>query len=214
MVITAFPPLEKADENGLLCVGGDLEVESLLLAYQNAIFPWPYGEQYPITWFSPPRRAVLFLKDFHLSSRLKKDLKKRDFSFQINSNFQSVITECTKRRKPTWITKEMQAAYLKLHKAGYCHSFECYENGTLVGGLYGVSIGKMFAGESMFHRVDNASKATLCYLVEYLQSRGVHWIDGQQMTPLFKSFGAVEIPRNEFVGILKIALQEKTTIFE
>lgn len=213
MVVEAFPPVDAADDNGFLCVGGDLEVPSLLLAYRSGIFPWPISREYPITWFAPKKRAVLFLNDLHLSASLKKEVKRNRFQFRIDSNFRAVIEACAEEREMTWITPEMVEAYTAFHHAGYAHSVEGFFQGELVGGLYGVSIQGMYAGESMFHRVSNVSKLALVFLIEYLQERGVEWIDCQQLTPLFKSLGAVEVWREEFLVMLREALAREVKLF-
>lgn len=213
MVIEAFPSVEDADEYGLLAMGGDLEVESLLLAYRSGIFPWPVFDKRVITWFAPPERTVLFLKDFKIPKSVQKLRAANKFSFAIDKNCPEVIRRCaaskTRREKGSWITSRMIEGYINLHHAGYCHSVECYEGDELVGGLYGVSIGGTFAGESMFYDRSGASKLSLCYLVEHLQERGATWIDCQQMTPLLASFGAVEISRDEFMQLLPTALGNK-----
>ncbi|NLF25699.1 MAG: leucyl/phenylalanyl-tRNA--protein transferase [Deltaproteobacteria bacterium] len=212
MVIQAFPPVELADLNGFLALGGDLEVDSLLLAYKSGIFPWPSDPGH-LAWFAPPKRTVLFLKDAHISKSLQKARKRREYSYQCNTNFAEILAECAKlknrgNQEGTWITPQMQRAYLNLHHAGYCHCFGCYHNHNLIGGLYGVSIGKMFAGESMFYRKTNASKLTLCFLIDFLKEQGVDWIDCQVMTPLLKSFGAVQIEREKFMHLLTVAINQ------
>lgn len=216
MTILEFPPLEDADENGILAVGGDLEVESLLLAYKSGIFPWPI--QNLIVWFSPPKRTVLFMDEVHISKSLQKELKRGKFSFAIDRAFEEVIMACAEFKerqgqRGTWINSDIVQAYSTFHKAGYAHSIECYEGENLVGGLYGVSIGHMFAGESMFHRKSNTSKLSLCYLLDYLRPKGVKWIDCQVMTPLLRSFGAREIERDEFLKLLDSAVKKKIKLF-
>ncbi len=218
MVIAQFPPLESADHNGLLAVGGDLEVESLILAYRSGIFPWPVYQDGPIPWFAPPKRAVLFLKDFHVPRSLRRLRTKMTYSFAFNRDFSQVIRQCSSvgnrsEGERTWITPQVIAAYTELHRLGYCHSVECYDGSELIGGLYGVSIGLMFAGESMFHKQENASKLCLCALVDHLREREVEWIDCQQMTPLFESFGAVEIERAEFMKLLEPAVNTNVKLF-
>ncbi len=218
MVIEFFPPVETTDKHGLLAIGGDLEVESLLLAYSSGIFPWPIAEEEVIPWFAPPKRAILRFSDFHIPKTLSKLQKNNSYTFKINNSFSEVIKKCgesSNRESPgeTWITPEMIQAYTDFHHAGYAHSVECYDKDRLVGGLYGVSIGAMFAGESMFYEEPNTSKLCLCYLVDYLTARGVTWIDCQQMTPLFKSFGAIEIPREEFQELIAEAIK-KPAIFK
>lgn len=219
MAIVEFPALKWANEDGLLAVGGDLEVESLLLAYRSGIFPWPIFDSNLITWFSPKKRAVLFLKDFHISRSLRAVRRRSSCSFAIDKDFAQVINECAKldnrdKELGTWITPSIIDAYIALHSAGYAHSIECYEGEVLlVGGLYGVSIGSMFAGESMFFRRSGASKLSFCFLVDYLLEKGVEWIDCQQMTPLLKSFGAVEIDRDVFVDLLNDAANRQMELF-
>ena len=217
MVIQAFPPVEQADEYGLLAFGGDLEVESLLLAYRNGIFPWPLDARL-LTWFAPSQRTILWLRDFHISRSLKKVINQSKFYFSIDRCFTEVIRACaaTRRRKGqrgTWITSEMVKAYIALHQAGYAHSIEAWDENTLVGGLYGVSIGKMFAGESMFYVRNNASKLALCFLVDYLRERSVEWIDCQVMTPLFKHLGAIQIARDDFQVLLINAVDLPVRLF-
>lgn len=218
MAIISFPPVDQADEDGLLAVGGDLEVESLLLAYRSGVFPWPISDEHLLTWFAPSQRAIVWLKDFHISQSLKKFLKKTTYEIQIDTNFSGVIQGCAdiqrrKKEKSTWITDRMIEAYTRLHQAGYCHSIECYDDGQLVGGLYGVSLGAMFAGESMFHLAENASKVCVCHLVERMRKHGAFWFDCQQMTPLFKTFGAVEIERSKYMKLLEEALLRDVCIF-
>jgi len=211
MTILSFPPIDQATEEGLLAIGGDLEIASLQLAYRNGIFPWPM-ENYPLLWFAPPRRAILDFKDLKISRRLKRDLKHRRFHCRINANFDQVIRFCAvgwkRKTSGTWITPKMIEAYVQFHQAGFAHSFECYNDlGDLVGGLYGVAIGGYFAGESMFFHESGASKAALLFAVEYLKSRGAGWMDVQMVSPLLKTFGAREIPRARFMKQLQKAVQ-------
>lgn len=223
MVIAEFPDVKDSDESGLLAIGGDLEVESLLLAYSSGIFPWPLNDEI-LSWFSPLKRAVLFLSKLHISRSLRRTLNSNKLEFAIDRNCPEVIRQCrlagnrrTGKGSPqsgTWITADMQAAYIDLHKAGYCHSAESYENGELVGGLYGVSIGAMFAGESMFFKRPDASKAAFARLAVYLRENGAGWIDCQVMTPLFEAFGAEEIDREDFLGLLKNAIRSDRTLFK
>lgn len=205
MTILAFPPLESANEHGLLAAGGDLEPDSLLLAYRLGVFPWPLGGEQDMLWFSPPKRAVLYLENFHLSRSMGKVLAKTPFKFALNKDCEGVITGCQAvtnrpRQHGTWITHEMKEAYLELHRQGFVHSLECYLENRLVGGLYGVSIGTAFAAESMFYRHPNASKAVLWILAQYLSLQGATWIDCQIINPHLKSLGAIEIPRGEFIN--------------
>lgn len=216
MVVKQFPPVETADSDGFLGIGGDVDPETIILAYKSGIFLWPPAPNY-LAWFSPPRRTVLFLKDFKVNSRLVRDLKSKDFELRVNSSFDQVIHGCSQPRvkqKNTWITKEVIDGFLKLNKLGYAHSFETYSDDKLVGGLYGMSIGGMFAGESMFSFQTSASKFALVSLVEFLKKQNVPWIDCQVMTPLFKSFGAVEIERSKFIDLLNIELSKPSLKFE
>lgn len=211
MTILAFPPTCQANPDGLLAVGGDVEVESLLLAYSSGIFPWPFDEK-TLAWYAPPRRAVLFLDEVHISKSTRKLIKNSGLEVKRNSDFASVITECAKlenrvNQSGTWITKRLIKGYSDLHRAGFCHSYESYREGKLVGGLYGVQIKKMFAGESMFYRENGASKVALLHLIDDLKKQGVKWLDCQVITPLFKSFGAKEVSRADFEVLLHEALQ-------
>lgn len=209
MPILEFPPVEEADEHGLLAVGGDLHVSSLLLAYSNGIFPWPH-DGYPMLWFAPAERAILDFEDFHVPSRLARYLKKTNFTFHINTDFPGVIRGCRasvrKRQQGTWITPEIEAAYTALHYAGYAHSFEARNAaGELVGGMYGVMIGRAFAGESMFYRESHASKFVIIETVAHFRQHGMTWLDIEVMTPHMALFGAKEIPRSVFMRRLKQA---------
>lgn len=205
-----FPPVEFADEDGLLCYGGDLSVETLTAAYSKGIFPWPHPDC-PLLWFAPPWRGVLFVDEFHLSRRAWRELRKTRFEFRIDSDFAGVMNGCAARREyseGTWVNDEIKNAYLRLHELGIAHSVETYFGGALVGGLYGVSWGHYFCGESMFHQADNASKAALAFLVEHCKSRGATWIDCQLQNPFFENVGAREIPREEFLQMLHEAMNE------
>ena len=213
-MITKFPPVETADEDsGLLAIGGDLEIHSLELAYRGGIFPWPVREYEDILWFAPPERGILHFEAFKIPRRLQRELRKCDFNFRVNSSFESVIKECAFSRRRlnqpgTWITPDMIAAYVEFHHAGFAFSFETYNHsGELVGGLYGVMIGRYFAGESMFYKESNASKFALIQTVAHLEARGFTWMDIQMQTPLLENFGATEIPRDEFMQKLKQATQ-------
>ena len=209
-----FPPAHLADpENGLLAVGGDLSRERLLRAYAEGIFPW-YSLGEPILWWSPDPRAVLIIDEFHLSQRNRRYLKKADFIMRRDSAFAAVVKACAKtprrNEKGTWITAEMQTAYLDLHQAGLAHSFETWQDGRLVGGLYGVSLGRCFFGESMFSLVDHASKAALVDLVAFARRSNFHFIDNQFLTPHLEQFGVREIRRREYLKRLEKALHKPT----
>lgn len=210
-----FPDPELADAHGLLAIGGDLSAERLLLAYENGIFPW-YSEDQPILWFSPDPRLVLFPAKIIVSRSLKKTINKKVFDIRFDSNFEEVIVECSKiERKDqdgTWITNDMIDAYIDLHNQGYAHSVEAYFEGSLVGGLYGVSLGGAFFGESMFHTMTDASKVALYYLVDKLKDWDFDFIDSQVVTEHMKNLGAEEIPRTKYLSLLKICLGKLTKI--
>lgn len=202
-----FPPLSTAlrEPNGLLAIGGGLSPERLLDAYRRGIFPWfSHGE--PVLWWSPDPRMVLFPHALRVSSSLRKRLKRRDYRIGYDTAFRRVITACAGAARPgqdgTWIVGEIVEAYCRLHELGYAHSVETWIDGELAGGLYGVAIGRMFYGESMFHRVSDASKIAFVHLVERLQRDGFGMIDCQMKTAHLERFGAVEIPRAEFAGRL------------
>jgi leucyl/phenylalanyl-tRNA---protein transferase len=198
----AFPPPHLATQEGLLAVGGDLSPERLILAYKNGIFPW-YNPGEPILWWSPDPRLVLFPAELHVSHSLRRLLRKRKFQVTFNTRFREVIAACAKAErqtgKGTWITSEMESAYIRLNDLGYAHSVEAWHDGRLVGGLYGVAIGRFFFGESMFTKTSNASKVAFVTLVKRLQDLEFNLIDCQVYTRHLVSFGAREIPRKEFL---------------
>jgi len=208
-----FPPPEYADPSGLLAVGGDLSNERLLEAYRVGIFPW-YSEDQPILWWSPDPRLVLELGDFKISRSLRKTLNKGIFQVTFDRAFDEVIQACAsvprEGQSGTWITQEMQAAYIHLHGLGYAHSIESWFQEELVGGLYGISLGKAFFGESMFHRQTDASKVALAALVEKLKGWDFHFIDAQMTTDHMMSLGAKEMPRRIFLKRLQGALRHPT----
>ena len=196
---------ELADEYGLVAVGGDLGPARLLDAYRHGVFPW-YDEQTPILWWSPDPRAVLFPAEFHCTRSLAKTLRNRGFETAIDRDFEAVIAECAAPRPHslgTWITPEMRAAYVELHRHGYAHSFETYEAGELVGGLYGVRLGGVFFGESMFSRSRDASKTALVRLVRFCQEEGIAVIDCQLASRHLQSLGSRQIPRAQFQALLR-----------
>jgi leucyl/phenylalanyl-tRNA---protein transferase len=203
-----FPPPEMADEDGLLAIGGDLSRERLLLAYRNGIFPW-YENKY-ILWWCPDPRFILIPDELKISSSMKKLLKKNFFDFSIDTDFKSVISNCKaisrRGQEGTWITNEMSDAYCDLHQAGYAHSAEVRQNGKLVGGLYGLRMGNIFFGESMFSLVSNASKYAFISYVQYLKESGVQLIDCQVYTSHLESLGAKMISRTAFLNFLKTLL--------
>lgn len=208
-----FPDPRTADPDGLLAAGGDLSIESLLTAYSNGIFPW-YDENSPILWWSPDPRLILFPEKLVISGSLKQRIRSKVYSVRTDHNFEGVIRHCAsvKRngQKGTWITDEMTTAYINLHRAGFAHSFETYHNEQLVGGLYGVSLGRAFFGESMFYLMADASKVALLSLVNWCLRHKFMFIDAQQSTPHLKSMGAEEMTRNNFLCLLKDALKFPT----
>ena len=200
-----FPPPEGA-EQGLVAVGGDLRPERLIAGYQQGIFPW-YSEGEPIWWHSPDPRFVLDPLALVVPRSLRKVMKKNLFEIRLDTAFEEVIRRCGQKRRPgqrgTWITKDMLAAYVKLHELGFAHSTEAWQNGKLVGGLYGVSIGDMYFGESMFADVDDASKVAFVTLVEWLVAQGIELIDSQVYTDHLSRFGAEDWPREEYLERLR-----------
>lgn len=201
-----FPGAEDAPADGLLMAGGDLSPERVLLGYSRGIFPW-YGEDSPILWWSPDPRCVLFTEKLHVNPRLRRSLQARDFTFSVDTCFERVIRFCAEVPRPgqdgTWIVPDMVEAYLRLHELGHAHSVEVWEGGELAGGLYGVKLGRVFFGESMFHLRSYASKAALVFLAEQLRAQGVELIDCQQATPHMLRLGAEEIPRRDFLSLVR-----------
>jgi leucyl/phenylalanyl-tRNA---protein transferase len=208
-----FPPPGLAEPDGLLAIGGDLSIKRLLLAYSNGIFPW-YDEASPILWWALNPRMVLFPDQFKLSKSLKQSIRKQSFSFSCDTAFERVIVQCAKAKRKdqpgTWITDEMIHAYISLHKAGYAHSVETRSDGHLVGGLYGVSLGRAFFGESMFFTQRDASKAALYILTEKLKQWQFDFIDVQQETNHLQSLGAKSIPLEKYLALLKKSLKQPT----
>jgi leucyl/phenylalanyl-tRNA--protein transferase len=206
-----FPPTHLAldEPNGLLAVGGDLSAERLINAYRQGIFPWFSGDD-PILWWSPDPRAVLFPAELHISKSLQKRLRRNDFSVSFNQAFDAVVDACSNvvdRHEATWISDDIKAAYGQLHAMGYAHSVEVWQGrtageGELIGGLYGLAMGKVFFGESMFSRSTDASKIALVYLVKRLIGLDYQLIDCQVTNPHLLSLGAREIPRHEFESLL------------
>lgn len=207
-----FPPVDHAEKNGLLAVGGDLSPERLLTAYREGIFPW-YADGEPILWWSPDPRFVLFPVELHVSRSMRQFLKKGTVRITFDRAFRKVISACRKPRpgqNGTWITREMLEAYCALHDLGYAHSVEVWQETRLAGGLYGISLGRAFFGESMFSAIPNASKAALITLVENLGRRGFDLIDCQVETAHLAGLGARPIPRSEFGALLRRSLRHKT----
>ena len=201
-----FPPVHLADKDGLLAIGGDLSLERLLLAYKSGIFPW-YNPGEPIIWYSPNLRMVLFPKNLKISKSMKQIIRKNEFKITFNQNFKAVISNCKTIKRDgqggTWITDEMQDAYLKLHEKGIAKSVEVWLENELVGGLYGIDLGTVFCGESMFSKISNTSKLAFIYLVQKLKKENYKLIDCQVYNPHLESLGADEISREEFLKYLK-----------
>lgn len=207
-----FPPLSFAlkEPNGLIAIGGDLSLARLLNAYKHGIFPW-FSEGEPIMWWSPNPRMVLFPTELRISKSLQKTLKNKSFEVRFNTNFRSVISACSHTPRDgqpgTWITEDIINGYCAMHDAGYAVSAECWLDNQLVGGCYGVKIGNMFYGESMFHHVADASKVAFVALVEKLKSEGIGMIDCQMKTAHLASFGAREIERDDFIKQLSLLIK-------
>jgi leucyl/phenylalanyl-tRNA--protein transferase len=208
-----FPPPHLATKDGLLAVGGDLSKERLILAYRMGIFPW-FSDGDPILWWSPDPRLVLYPSEIKISRTLQKIIKKNVFSVTMDTAFDEVINQCAQIRlqqnQGTWIVKDMIDAYCKLHSAGFAHSMEIWQQKELAGGIYGVSLGKCFFGESMFSRVSNASNVALVKLAKYLSELSFDLIDCQVPTEHLIRFGAREIPRKLFLNQLEISLNAPT----
>lgn len=205
-----FPSPLLADEDGLLAFGGDLRPERLIAAYRYGIFPW-YSQGDPILWWFSHPRLVLFLNMFTISRRLARDIRKQRFTVTFDRDFSLVMRSCGQVRvekgEATWISPDMHEAYCRLHELGYAHSVECWQGETLAGGLYGVALGRIFFGESMFTRVNNGSKVALAALVDRLRAAGYQLIDCQMTTRHLLSFGAQEISGTEFLGLLNSFIQ-------
>lgn len=208
---TPFPPVSKAlqSPNGLLCAGGDLSPERIVEAYSRGIFPW-FSEGDPILWWSPDPRMVLFPAELKVSRSLRKAVARGDYETRVDTAFREVMQACAQPRNGqggTWIVPEMVDAYTRLHERGLAHSVESWRDGELVGGLYGVALGKVFFGESMFARAPDASKVALVKLVQRLAADGYRVIDCQQATAHLASLGAREIPRKEFAQLVEDSIQ-------
>jgi len=209
----SFPPVHHANTEGVLAIGGDLSVERLLLAYRQGIFPW-FSDDEPIIWWSPDPRFVLYPPKLKVSQSMRQVLKREVFEISFDTDFASVVRECRQIRRRgqygTWITDEVERAYTRLHEQGYAHSVEVRQGGQLVGGLYGVSLGSCFYGESMFSKVSNASKAGFITLVQKLVAKGFCLIDCQVHTQHLESLGGEYISRTDFVKELHSCLQAPT----
>lgn len=209
----AFPDPDLAEPDGLLAVGGDLRPERLLAAYARGIFPW-YDDRSPILWWSPDPRLVLVPGELHVSRSLARTLRRGTYRVSADEAFERVIRRCAEKGRPgqrgTWITPEMIAAYCELHRLGYAHSFEAWEGAALAGGLYGVSLGAVFFGESMFADAPDASKVAFARAVEWLAAQGVGLVDCQVRTDHLVSLGARELPRRAFLDRVASALEAPT----
>jgi len=208
-----FPPAETADHDGLLAVGGDLSPKRLLLAYKSGIFPW-YDEDCPILWHSPDPRMVLEAENLRVNRSLRKFLRKNPYQLSMDTAFEEVITHCAYVQRPdqsgTWLTPEMIDAYITLHKQGYAHSIEAWKEDQLVGGLYGLSIGKIFFGESMFALAPNASKVAFVSLIQQLKEWDIQLVDCQVHTDYLEHFGAELWPRKRYLQALRQAVRSPT----
>jgi len=214
--MTRFPDPRYA-RGDIVAIGNDLRVETLRDAYRHGIFPWPHDELDTLPWFSPRRRAVIIFDELHVGRTLRKAMKRPGLSFTIDRDFEAVIRACSLVPRPdqdgTWIGPEMIEAYIEFHKSGDAHSVEVWQEGELAGGLYGVDSGGVFTGESMFHRVSDASKLALLFLIEHLKSRGCTWLDCQVMTPHMEALGAREIARSKFLDRLAAAQATNIPLF-
>ncbi len=202
-----FPPVESASAEGIIAFGGDLRPERLMLAYRSGIFPW-YNEGEPIIWYSPSERMVLFLEELHISQSMQRMMRKNEFEITWNKAFEQVIEHCQnsprKDQLGTWITDDMKRAYIKLHELGFAKSVEVWKGKELVGGIYGIDLGHIFSGESMFSKVSNTSKLAFIHLVKELQKKQYKLIDCQVYNEHLESLGAREVSRKEFMGLISV----------
>jgi leucyl/phenylalanyl-tRNA--protein transferase len=202
----SFPPVDMANEDGLLCFGGDLKPERLILAYSSGIFPWADN---PVLWFSPENRMIIDLDNWRPSKSLKRILKKKDFEITVDTDFIEVVKACADTRDTTWISEEFIENYTELHKQGLAHSFEVRQDGELVGGLYGLSLGNAFFGESMFHRASNASKVAFSHLIQFMRYYKMDLLDCQINNPHLVSLGGIDISREEYIKQLDESLKNE-----
>lgn len=211
-----FPDPGKDTMDGIVAMGDELRVETLLEAYSFGIFPWPHSEL-PCLWFCPDQRGILEFADLHISRSLEKFIKKVNWEIKWNTDFEAVIRQSAQTpragQKGTWITEPIIRAYLDFHRAGYAHSIECYAEDELIGGVYGVYVGGVFSGESMFFKRSNASKFALLGLIEHLKTRGLTWMDIQMITPVTENLGGRYIPKNEFLRKMKLAQNKVPSLF-
>jgi leucyl/phenylalanyl-tRNA--protein transferase len=209
----SFPHPSYSDKDGLLAIGGDLSSDRLLFAYANGIYPW-FNDDSPILWWSPDPRMILIPGEFKRSKSLKQTIRRGKFEIRFDEDFRGVIKNCAETggrgEEGTWITPDMVSAYVKLHESGFAHSVEAYLDGNLAGGLYGISLGRVFFGESMFHLERDASKVALSALVDRCLEWDFHFIDAQQRTEHLRSLGAKPVPRETFLSMLAGALKYPT----
>lgn len=208
-----MPKKSEADENnsfedGIVAIGGELNPETLLATYSQGVFPWPYDDKSPIPWACPVKRGILYFKDLQIPDRLARKRRNTKWKFTIDEAFDSVIEECAKAPRPgqegTWITKKMVRAYKEMHKLGYGHSAEAWsEDGKLIGGVYGLEIAGVFAGESMFFKEPDASKLALLFMIDQMRVKGAEWMDIQMLTPHMEKLGAKLIRRDAFLKLLR-----------
>ncbi len=217
MPLIRFPDPRRASSDGLVAIGGNLQPETLLMAYRQGIFPWPI-EELPLTWFCPEERAILEFVDLHVPRSLTKARRRAQLRLTIDQAFRQVISACARVKRSgetgTWITPQIIQAYCELHHRGHAHSVEAWDQEELVGGLYGVEIDGAFAGESMFYARPNASKLALLFLIEHLQGRGLEWIDIQMMTPHMERLGAKLISRDDFLQKLTRTRSRELRLFD
>lgn len=201
--MSIFPPVETANEDGLLAIGGNLDVSTLVEAYSNGVFPWPVSKDFPLTWFAPDPRGIIETSSYKTPKSLKKFMAKRPYDVVFNKDFDEIIDRCAnakrKHESGTWINEDIIKGYRLMFRSGQAYSVGAYDDGELVGGLYGACVGEIISGESMFFEKDNASKVALITLIERLKQRGVPFLDTQMVTPVVASLGGKEVPRSEFM---------------
>lgn len=209
-----FPPVDEANEDGLLAIGGNLDVPTLKAAYTHGIFPWPVNPNYPLTWFAPDPRGIIVLNEFKINRSVKKFLNKTAYTVKFNHDFSEIITQCSqasrKHEKGTWIYPSIIKGYTELFQEQFAYCVGVYEGEQLIGGLYGVCFGEIISGESMFHQKTNASKVALVALIEKLNRSSIPFLDTQMVTPVIASFGGKNITRQEFMQRLKALNPQRT----